>query len=170
MDGLRQQLLSWDGKSTDVLKQLAPRFRNNEHLAPTLIAFLGEPQLQKGASWLLKNHLDGGGSVDRTSCSAIVRQLSGLKHWEADLHVLQCVAHLEIARDDRLEFEEFLERCIASKNKFVRAWAYNGYYELSRQYPEYRESVGHLLQQGLESEPASVKARIRNILKKEKAR
>lgn len=170
MNGLRQQLLLWDGKSTDALKQLAFRFKGSDDLARTLITFMGEPALQAGASWLLKNHLEGGGRLDRKLCGMIVGLLPRLRHWEADLHVLQCASHLEIVQEDRPGFEQFLKRCIESENKFVRAWAYNGYYELSLQHPDCRDFVGPLLQKGLESEAASVKARIRNIIKGKEAR
>lgn len=56
---------------------------------------------------------------------------------------------------------------LSDNNKFVRAWAYNGLYELSRQYEDLRIETMLLLDAGLNDEAASVRARIRNILRAE---
>jgi hypothetical protein len=60
----------------------------------------------------------------------------------------------------------FLRTCLADENKFVRAWAYNGFYLLSQQYPEYQQETEQFFAMAMRDEAASVKARIRNILKK----
>jgi len=91
--------------------------------------------------------------------------LPDLIEWETKLHVLQCLSYLTVGKQDVPPLETFLRECLASENKFVRAWAYNGFYELSLQYPQFQVEVDQLLQQALEDEAASVKARVRNILK-----
>lgn len=60
----------------------------------------------------------------------------------------------------------FLRNCLISDNKFVRAWAYNGFYELALQYPAYKTEVKKFLDMAMKDEAASVKARVRNILKR----
>ena len=51
------------------------------------------------------------------------------------------------------------------QEKFVRAWAYNGFYLLAVQHGEYEAEARQLLTMALRDEPASVKARVRNVLK-----
>ncbi len=58
-----------------------------------------------------------------------------------------------------------MRKCLEDDNKFVRAWAYNGFYELAKQYPEYRTEAGQLFEMALRDEAASVKARVRNVMK-----
>ncbi|MEP3277581.1 MAG: hypothetical protein ABJN26_19270 [Stappiaceae bacterium] len=170
MNDLKQQLLVLDGTSTAFLKQLSFRFGSEDAFATKLVSFLTEPALQNGASWLLKDYLERDGTLDRATDGAFMQQLATLKHWSAQLHALQCVPYLEIAAADKHLLESFLKKCISSENKFVRAWAYNGFYALSCQHAEYQDMVRPMLQKGLESEAASVKARIRAIMKTEKRR
>ena len=54
---------------------------------------------------------------------------------------------------------------MVENNKLVRAWAYNGFYEISRQYPEYKEETKKLFAMAMKDEAPSVKARIRNIMR-----
>ncbi len=60
--------------------------------------------------------------------------------------------------------EAFARDCLCDNNKFVRAWAYNAFYLLSRQYPVYRDEAEQFLKMGLADEPASVQARIRQCI------
>lgn len=78
---------------------------------------------------------------------------------------LQSVEYLPIAADDGKLFEQFLRIAITDNNKFVRAWAYNGFYLLAKQYDEYRVEVEQFFNMAMNDEVPSVKALIRNILK-----
>ena len=60
----------------------------------------------------------------------------------------------------------FLRNCLVDNNKFVRAWAYNGFYELAVQYPEYEKETKQFFEMAMRDEAPSVKSRIRNIMKK----
>ena len=113
----------------------------------------------------MKKHLEVGNSLSTAGCRAVFGSLSLQEHWESKLHILQCLPYLDIPEDDSVGLEKFLEACLKSDRKFVRAWAYNGFKELSIRFPRYREKVDGMLAQAIESESASVRARIRNILK-----
>jgi len=78
----------------------------------------------------------------------------------------KCLAYLDIPENESAGVERFLEACLENDNKFVRAWAYNGFNELSLRFPRYRERVDGMLARAGVSEAASVRARIRNILKR----
>jgi hypothetical protein len=87
-----------------------------------------------------------------------------LESWGSKLHLLQCLPHLAIDERAKPALESFLRDSMGSDNKFVRAWAYNGFHVLALQYPQYRAEAKRLLGRALKSEAASVKARIRRIL------
>ena len=162
---LSEEIASWDGSSAAALHSTYERHCAEEQFVATLLAHIADVDLQRAATWLLKKHLEMGHSLSAGDCRAIFARLSVQEHWETKLHVLQCLPYLEIADEDSVGLEEFLDGCIGSEKKFVRAWAYNGYNELSLRFPRYRETVDRMLARASESEAPSVRARIRNLLK-----
>ena len=84
-------------------------------------------------------------------------------HWEASLHLLQMLPGWPIPRGKTKRLAKRLRENLEADNKFVRAWCYNGLFELARQHGEFRDEVSQLLDQAEQTEAASVKARIRKI-------
>jgi hypothetical protein len=72
---------------------------------------------------------------------------------------------MPIGDADRIEVETFLRQTLNDSNKFVRAWSYNGFYQLARHFPQYREEAEAIFEMALRDEAASVKARVRNIIR-----
>lgn len=163
---LSEEIGSWDGKSAAALQATYERHCAEEDFVATILAQIADVNLQRAATWLLKKHLEAGNSLADGDCRAILDGLPVQEHWESKLHILQCLPHLNILEEDSADLEKFLDSCVKSENKFVRAWAYNGFSELSLRFPRYREKVDGMLARAGESEAASVRARIRNILKK----
>ena len=163
---LPEEIDSWDGKSIAALQSTYERYCAEEDFVATILAQIADVNLQRAATWLLKKHLEEGNSLSAGDCRAILGGLSVHKHWESKLHVLQCLPYLNILEEDSVDLEKFLDACVKSDNKFVRAWAYNGFNELSLRFPRYRERVDDMLARASISEAASVRARIRNILKR----
>lgn len=162
---LLEEIASWDGKSAAALQSTYERHGDEEGFLATILEHIGDVELQRAATWLLKRHLEAGNSLSPGGSRAILGVLSDQEHWESKLHVLQCLPYLDIPEDQSAALEQFLDSCLESDKKFVRAWAYNGYNELSLRFPRYREEVKLMLARASESEAASVRARIRNILK-----
>lgn len=162
---LSEEIGSWDGKSAAALQSTYERHRDEADFVATILAHVADVESQRAATWLLKKHLEAGNSLSAAECRTVLGVLSDQVHWESKLHVLQCLPHLDIREDDCGGLENFLNSCIRSEKKFVRAWAYNGFNELSTCFPRYREKVDGMLARASESEAASVRARIRNILK-----
>ena len=163
---LLEEIASWDGKSVAALRSTYERHGAQEYFIATVLKCLADDDLQRAATWLLKKHLEDGHSLAATGCRAVWRSLSVQEHWESRLHLLQCIPYLAVSEDDCAYLERFLDTCLASDNKFVRAWAYNGFHELSLRNPRYRVRVDRMLDRASESEAASVRARIRNIRKR----
>ncbi|MFH1303970.1 MAG: hypothetical protein ABIK07_23185 [Planctomycetota bacterium] len=162
---LPQEIANWDGKSVEALQAIYDCHGLEAEFGAALIPLLKEPGLARGASWLLKRYLEEGSVLTAADVKRVFQSLPDLVEWETSLHLLQSLSYLTIGKRDVKQVEAFLRRCLASDNKFVRAWAYNGFYELSLQHPLFQAETDQLLEQALEDEAASVKARVRNILK-----
>ena len=87
--------------------------------------------------------------------------------WDAKLHLLQCLPYWIVMETAVSTIHSFLHNCLKEQNKFVRAWAYSGFYELAKQHPHFRTETKNLLAQASQEEAASIKARIRQIYKKD---
>ena len=72
--------------------------------------------------------------------------------------------YLCIPRVAKQATEQFIRNHLSSSNTFVRAWAYDAFYRLASDYPEYRCEARQLLEMGMRDEPASVKARIKHLI------
>jgi len=163
---LTADLGAWNGKSAEVLHAVYERHSADADFLPTILAHLADAHLQRAATWLLKRHLELGNSLPAAECRSVLGSLAAQEDWESKLHLLQCLPWLSVAEGDREGLEAFLDACVRSDRKFVRAWAYNGFNELALRFPQYRDAVDELLARGSESEAASVRARIRNLRKR----
>ncbi len=163
---LQSELKGWDGKSADNLKTIYDRYSNQTDFLDLLILWMNEPSLQSASSWLLKHHFDcHGGKLASTLTTQLYKNLSRLEHWDCKLHVLQVMPYAPIPTRQIARVKAFLDQCLRDENKFVRAWAYSGFWELARHHSRFRDEVETLLRNGLEQETAaSIKARIRKSL------
>ena len=161
---LRRAVCAWDGKSATAIAAVHERHRTERGFVSGLIDLLSEPDAQRGASWLLKHHLDSGKRLNSAQARKVYHALAGLAHWESCLHLLQSLQYLNVASDDRTLVEGFVRRCLGQDNKFVRAWAYDGLYRLAAQYADLTEEVDKIFDMAMRDEAPSVKARIRRLL------
>lgn len=162
---LSHEIRAWDGKSADDIRAVYDRHCTTDAFVPTLVQLLPDPSHQKGASWLIKRYLDQGGTLPEELGRQFYASISSLEHWESKLHVLQCLPSVPISVECKPGVETFLRDCLLDDVKFVRAWAYSGFYELARQYQSLQKEAIQILELGLRDEPASVKVRIRKALK-----
>ncbi len=190
LEHLKRQLAAWDGKSKSSITAIYTYFHNHHGFVDALCQSFKDIELQQSASWLLKHLLEQNfkqfkcqhkhlkyskedvetlfqqQSLSLENRQVIFSQLKALEHWQTKLHLLQSLPYLLIVDEHKDQLEHFLRLALIDQNKFVRAWAYNGFYLLSCQYPQYREEAEQFLNMGLRDEPVSVQARIRNIPRK----
>lgn len=163
---LRDSVAVWDGKSAQLMEQLYLTHADDDDLPETMVRHLADTEVQRGMSWLLKRHLETARqSLPEALAQQILQELPTLQDWQSKLHILQCLAQIPVGRAEAARLERFLRECLLETNKFVRAWAYNGFYLLAMQHGEYEAEARQLLTMALRDEPASVKARVRNVLK-----
>ncbi len=162
---LKQEIINCNGKSASDINAIFNRHKNDDSFVSNVIVLSKQKELQKGTTWLLKKHLENGGKIDADDASRIYSLLPEFDHWETKLHILQCLPYMKIAKTENKRVAIFLRQCLTNSNIFVRAWAYNGFYTLSTQYPEYKEETKQFFEMAMRDEAPSVKARIRNIVK-----
>ena len=163
---IEQEIASWDGKSAAYIKAIYDAHDADDNFSDTIIALSFTEAREKGATWLLKAWLEAGNKLEQPQIAKIYRSLDQLKHWEARLHILQSIPLMPIAHAESSNVYNFLRLALTDQNKFVRAWSYNGFYELSRQHPEYTGEARQYFEMAMRDEASSVQARIRNIMKK----
>ncbi len=162
---IEHKIASWNGKSAADIKATYDTHSADCHFADTLIELAFTDPCEKGATWLLKAWLEAGHSLEPAQSSKIYASLDQLNHWEAKLHVLQCLPFMTITESQSRCVYNFLRLTLTDRNKFVRAWSYNGFYELSRQHSHYLDETKLYFDMAMRDEAPSVKARIRNIMK-----
>lgn len=162
---IEQEIKNWDGKSSSDIGAIYSRYSNEDCFVPQLIELSGRKDVEKGATWLLKHHLEKKHKLDTGAVATIYKLAPKLENWEAKLQILQSMTNMPIGKAEKSSVECFLRDCLMDENKFVRAWAYNGFYEISLQYPEYKNETKNFFEMAMRDEAPSVKARIRNIVK-----
>ncbi len=163
---IERDLLAWDGKSAGDIKAVFDAHRKGSDFADKIVELSVMSAYEKGGTWLLKAWLEEGHKLEQAQVSKLYRSLSQFEHWEAKLHILQSIPFMPIAEGDCNKVYQFLMNTLTDHNKFVRAWSYNGFYELSKKHPKYLNETKQYFEMAMRDEAPSVKARIRNIVKK----
>lgn len=163
---LKQDLQKFDGKHLEILERIAEHYLPNAAHLDELLAFAAHPlpRVQQAATLLLKRRLETGTRLSEEQVNKLMKLLARLNHWEALLHTCQMIPHLATPRRYKKKMASFLLECLKGENKFVRAWAYNGLYELAKLFRD-TDAVVPLLMKGMNDEAPSVRARVRKIFK-----
>ena len=164
---IRDELEAYDGKHTDVLEGILSRHRSTSSFVGSLVPLVaeGDQKLQAAATWLLKTMAENDVQFRPDHLVALFGSLSDLTHWISKLHVCQMLQHVAIPDESATNVIWFLDRNLWDENRFLRAWSYNGFYELARQHQKYMPYAMEQLERGETDKAASVKARIRTIRK-----
>ena len=133
---LAKDIAAWDGKSAEDIGGIYERHRTAPSFVETIVQLARQPAHQNGGTWLLKRHLEDGARLDTKSTIDAYRAAPSLERWEPKLHLLQCIPYMPIPPSCKPQVEAFLRLCLTDEAKFVRAWAYWGFYELALQFPE----------------------------------
>jgi hypothetical protein len=165
MARLSNDIAAWDGKALPPIEGMYARHHASPRFLADTIALFGDQTCDRGATWLVKRHIENGHAVSAALTRKIVAQLKRLDHWEAKLHVLQILPSLPVAAKDAEEVAAWVRGCLTDDATFVRAWAYNGLHALAAQHSAYQAEARTTLPAALrQDQPASVKVRIRKAL------
>lgn len=149
------------------LEKIYAKYRSRKSLLTKLVLLVSheEPKIQSRATWLLKRFAQDKAQFKASQLNALFDSLAGVAHWESKLHLCQMLPYVRVPRGSETKVAWFLERNLLDENKFLRAWAYSGLYELARQHPKYREYAIEQLDRAKSEKSAAVKARIRKVRK-----
>lgn len=156
-----------DANEVAELLGIYQRFATDRQFTTVLLQALLQKSAQKSASWLLKHHLEQGFLLSEQQETQLLELVTQVEHWEVILHLLQCFTYISLRPADLHTCFHNVRALTQHQNKLVRAWAYNGLHELARQHLVYKEQVHTIMRELSSDEPASVQARVRNILKSE---
>lgn len=162
---LKESLATWDTKSADDIRTIYTQYVETPTFEEDLMDALLDKELQCGSTWILKNHLGTKGNFSSLHSKSLLAHLELFDKWESQLHILQSFEHITITAAQKFSVENFIRLCLKSERKLIRAWGYHGFHFLSKQFPEYKTEAKAMMQKALLDEAASVKARIRNLLK-----
>lgn len=164
---LIEKLKSWDGIHIEYLTKLYHQEKINVDFFEDLITIcIKEQDLQKAVTWLIKHHYDNGQVLQNTLTERLLTACENVRNWEAKLHLLQLLPHFELSENSVIIADDFTRKCMIENNKFVRAWAYNELYELTKYIPELETELELICQRAMESESASIKSKVNKILLK----
>lgn len=169
MSTLQQQLESvcsqWDGKDTHILREAFEQWCDSSGFVVTLVDLTQKDNCVVPATWMLKNWADQKRSFTLDQQVCILEILHHGLPWEAALHLLQLMPFLTIPEGHAEFVADQLRELVQHKVKFVRAWSINGFDVLSRQHREYDAEAEAIFAMAEQTEAASIRARVRNILK-----
>lgn len=162
---LIDKLKSWDGVHIEYLTKLYIANKTDTNFFENLITIsITERDLQKASTWLIKHHYDNGHSLSKSDTEKLLTVCNIVENWEAKLHLLQLIPHFELTEKSIVIADNFARNCLTDKNKFVRAWAYNAIYELTKYIPELNSELEFICQSAMETESVSIKAKVKKIL------
>ncbi len=162
---IEEIIKDWNGRSVGNMEEVYETFREDPAFISTLIGCLKDPSYHVGATWLLKHHFLAGHVLTPSEISKIYRPAIRMEHWMSKLLILQSMPYMPIRKVDVRYVEPFVRACLKDENRMVRAWAYNGFFELAVQHPTYQKEARELLTAAKDDEAGSVRARIRNIMR-----
>ena len=167
MSDLRAALLGFDGKAISYLSETGMQFRARPNYLSDLVDLArdDEADIASGATWLLKDHLETGGTLDADLVAPLLCALESALSWGAILHILQSVQYLDLALIDDRQLFDLAHQHLTHTRPFIRAWAVDATCRLGERFPARRDDAQRALTAALEDKAASVRARARRISK-----
>jgi hypothetical protein len=160
-------LKTWDGKHNDVLQSLHHQYADDEWFMPVLVRISQlQPELQVQTTWIIKKHIEDGEVISKTERKELLKACLGSGEWASKLHIFQILSHWnELTEEEAFLIEDSARKGIKDDNKFLRAWSYQALFEVSKVLPDLRRELVFLCERAIPEESASVKVRLREILK-----
>ena len=117
------------------------------------------------ASWLLKFLAEQGVDIGTRQVTKLIQVLElDADDWTL-LHLLQLLPYLRLNTTQQDKLHARLDALLARKHKFVRAWTFNGFGVLAATDARWRADTLERFERAMQTEPASVRARIRNVMR-----
>jgi len=164
---LKERLRKWDGKHTNYLIAIYRQQVDDPAFINAIIQlYLKHIELQPATTWIIKHFVDNGDKLNQAQIDKILSGVNSLEHWEAQLHILQLIPKFQLSTKNAEYIEPFVREKLTTEKKFVKASAYEAYYEIVKAYPALTNEFRILCEEALANESASVRAKVRKICAK----
>lgn len=161
---LKQTLQEWNGTAEGMRQIYDQNSSKTDFLEKVIGICVKDKDLQKVGSWLIKNHYDLKQVLPNKLHTPFIKVGVTYTDWVAKLNFLQVLPKLDIEEKLLQDLDDFVRACLHDENKFVRAWSYQGFYEVTKHIPEFENELRQLCELALERESASIKSRVRKVV------
>lgn len=164
---LRDALRAFDGKAVSCLSEARVKYEDAPDYLAQLVALAAESEaeISAGATWMLKDHLENGGSLPSELVAPVLRNLTQTPSWSTALHLLQSVQYLDLGGVSDPGFSQAVVEYTGHERPFLRAWAVDALWRLSTAHSNLRPLAENALETAANDPAASVRARARQIAK-----
>jgi len=165
MRELLEDLREYDGRAMTLLGEVQVRFAAAPGYLMSLadLSSCPEAHVSDGATWLLKAHLENGGTLAPLETNRLLESLPTVTDWAAQLHVCQMLQWLNVGKDQAAPVAAWLEPLTKHERPFLRAWSMSALQALAQQHPSHSENAEAALCRAEGDKAASVKARARQV-------
>lgn len=165
-ENIRQRLYAWDGIHVEEMVDLYNEYAHDERLWDVLVELLqSESVLHKATTWLVKHRYGKKGHIPKHCIDAVLATYPAFEQWEAQLHVLQLIPVVALGKEQAICIEPSIRKALSSEKKFVKAAAYQAYFEVVQHVPELRDGFEALCAYTMEHESASVVSKVKKLIK-----
>lgn len=147
------------------LREVYEKYHSSKDFWKSVSEYLLQTDLQPGATWLCKHHTDQKKQIPAKVFSNLLLEAPKFSNWQSKLHVLQLLPAYSIPKHCLDAVNQLSHDALNADNKFLRAWGYQGVFELTKTKPELLPEAKAMFELALQREAASVRARVRHILK-----
>ena len=154
---LTRALAEFDGKHTDPLRVAAADYENAD--ASTLEAECFGARAV-AATWVVKALLEDGRALS-LDMNSVFEALRTNNQWETTLHLLQSVQY---APEAALAQVFAIQELMANPKTLIRVWALDAFVRVAQVDRGFLPEARRLVDQALENEAASVRARARALV------
>ena len=164
---LKTTLFKWDRKHTDFLINIyCKNLQSPCFISDIIEIYSTKIELEHSTSWIIKHHIDNGKDLEQEQTEKMLRKIGELNYWESQLHLLQIIPKVSLT-EKLVEFiEPKIRELLDSEKKFVKAAAYEAYFEVVNFYPDLKNEFRIICEEAINKESASVKVKIKRILNK----
>lgn len=164
---LLDALLNFDGKALSLLGEARAKYGGDPHYLDALIEFslVSDGHVSSGATWLMKHHLEKGGTLSNAQADRFIAVHDQLVDWQAKLHFCQSLQFLALEGRAHPGLVDWLNDHLSHEKPFLRAWSLDGLVRVALAEPQYFDRAMNALKVASEDPAASVQARARGLLK-----
>ena len=165
---MRAALTQYDGKSARPLRSLAAQLKPTDVNLRTVLRLAKDKNsmVELGATWILNNLAERREQlIPRDIAATLVSRIASVSESRSRLHLLQTLPMCKLGSASLRFLRDFLPALVLQeRHGFTRAWVFNGFAEIARNDPSYRDEAVGILSEAYQAERAAVRARIRNAL------